>query len=339
MIVLGSGEHPGRRVLLFGEGLIGSAIAEDLGGRGFARLREASLPWSDEAALDSLLDEIEPVISGNGAPADPGRDSPEGRWTVIWSAGTAGFDATEGEAAAELALFRKIVAFARRLPRSMPAPVAFAFIGSAGGLFEGQRVVDSASAPAPRRPYGRLKLAEEDVLLSGPPGIEPLVFRLSSVYGPLAGRHRRGLIPTLIANAFEGRVSRILGTSSTLRDFVWVKDVARYLVSRILESPGIAREKVVTLASCRPASILEIRTLVEDALNRRLYLSFAPAPSNREDITFRPTTMPAGWIPSPLKTNIGLIARTFLAEGGPAAPPSSGPRFPGPSHGAQRQGT
>jgi len=335
MILLGSGDLPGRRILLFGEGLIGSAITEDLAGRGFARIRQARLPWNEPAAFDSRLGEIERAILDTEGGSDPGRDSPGARWTVVWSAGNAGFDATEEQAAAELALFRKIVALAHRLRRrSSPAPVAFAFVGSAGGLFEGQRVVDAASVPAPRRPYGRLKLAEEDVLRSGPPGIEPVVFRLSSVYGPLAGRHRRGLIPTLIANAFEGRVSRIHGTPSTLRDFVWVRDVARHVVSRILDSPGAAREKIVTLASCRPASILEIRKLVEDALDRRLYLSFAPTPSNREDITFRPTTMPAGWTPSSLKTNIGLIARAFLAAGRPLASPS----FPGPADGAHRHG-
>jgi UDP-glucose 4-epimerase len=339
MILLGSGDPPEPRILVFGKGLIGSAIAEDLGRRGFVRLREESLPWNDTPAFDSRLDEIERTISVDRGAPDPGRDSPDARWTVIWSAGSAGFDATEEQAAEELSRFRRIVAFAHRLPRRSGArPAVFAFIGSAGGLFEGQRVVDAASTPAPRRPYGRLKLAEEDALLSGPGGIEPAVFRLSSVYGPLAGRHRRGLIPTLIANAFEGRVSRINGTSSTLRDFVWVRDVARFVVSRILESPGNAREKIVTLASCRPASILEIRKLVEDALDRRLYVSFVPAQSNREDITFRPTTMPAGWNPSPLKTNIGLIARTFLAAGGPVASPSWSSRFPGPIDGAGRPG-
>lgn len=339
MILLGSGGLPERRVLLFGNGLIGSAIAGELAGRGFTRLLEASLPWNDPAAFDSRLDEIERAISATAGPADPGRDSPDARWTVLWSAGSAGFDATQVQADGELSRFRKILALARQLPgRPLPAPVVFAFIGSAGGLFEGQRVVDSASAPAPRRPYGRLKLAEEDDLLSGPPGIEPVVFRLSSVYGPLAGRHRRGLIPTLIANAFEGRVSRINATPSTLRDFVWARDVARFVVSRILEIPGIGREKIVTLASCRPASILEIRKLVENALNRRLYVSFVPAQTNREDITFRPTTMPAGWVPSPLKTNIALIAQTLLAAGGRVASPSWNPRFPGSRDGAGHPG-
>jgi UDP-glucose 4-epimerase len=117
-----------------------------------------------------------------------------------------------------------------------------------------------------------------------------------------------------------------------------VRDVARFVVSRILEDPGAGREKILTLASCRPASILEIRKLVEDALDRRLYLSFARARSNVEDITFRPTTMPAGWNPSPLKTNIGFIAQTFLAAGGNAASPSGSSRFPNPPNRAGRQG-
>jgi len=335
MIVLESGEPSRRRILLFGEGLIGSAIAGELGKRGFARLAETILPWNDPPAFDSRLEEIERAISEADA-ARPGLETPPAPWTVIWSAGSAGFDATAEETAAELSVFRKVVALARRLPRSSREAVAFALIGSAGGLFEGQRVVDASSSPAPRRPYGRLKLAEEEVLLASTPEIEPAVFRLSSVYGPLAGRHRRGLISTLIANAFEGRVSRINGTPSTLRDFVWVGDVARFVVSRILEGPGIAREKVVTLASCRPASILEIRKLVEDALDRRLYVSFVPTQSNREDITFRSTTTPAGWVPSPLQTNIGLIARSFLAAGGPAASPSWSARLAAPGHGAGR---
>lgn len=325
MILLGSGDPPGRLIALFGAGLIGTAIAEELAGRKFSRIREASVPWDDAPAFAPRLAEIEREISdAAGGRRSVGERSPDVRLTVIWSAGNAGFDATREQASAELERFAEIVALTDRLRRRFPArPVALALIGSAGGLFEGQRLVGPASLPAPRRPYGRLKLDEEETLLAAPPGIEPVIFRLASVYGPLAGAHRRGLIPTLIANAFEGRVTRISGTANTLRDFVWVRDAARFVVSRLLGDPGIARESVVTLASCRPASILEIRKLVEDTLGRRLYVSFAPGQTNREDITFRTATMPPGWSPSPLKTNVGLIARARLAAGGPAASPSA----------------
>ena len=319
MILLRSNDLPSGSIALFGRGLIGSAIVSEVEGRGFARVHETALPWNDRAACARRIEEIERSIVA----AAPHRESADSRGealTMIWSAGRAGFDATEEETSAELTIFQGVVELARRLAGlSSGGRIAFVLFGSAGGLFEGQRVVGPRSTPVPRRPYGRLKLEMENRLRSASDRIEPTIFRLASVYGLLAGRRRRGLVPTLIANAFERRVSRIVGTPSTLRDFVWVGDVARFVVSRILEDPDIPREPILTLASGRPASILEIRKRVEERLGRRLFISYVRDQNNREDITFAPGTMPAGWRPSDLATNIGLIASDFLASGLPFA--------------------
>jgi len=310
MILLRSGEPRSRSIALFGRGLIGSAIVSELEGRGFAGVYETALSWNDPVAYARRIEEIERRIAAVSVRGEA--------VTVIWSAGTAGFDATEEEASAELGIFEAVLDLARRLVEpSFARQVVFVLFGSAGGLFEGQRIIGPRSMPAPRRAYGRLKREIENRLRSASGRIEPSIFRLASVYGLLAGRRRRGLIPTLIANAFERRVSRIVGTPSTLRDFVWVGDIARFVVSRILADPEVAREPILTLASGRPASILEIRKRVEERLRRRLFVSYVRDQSNREDITFAPGMMPADWRPSDLATNIGLIANDFLASGLP----------------------
>ena len=64
------------------------------------------------------------------------------------------------------------------------------------------------------------------------------VYRVSSVYGIIDTRYRMGLIPTLLRDGLRRQVSTIAGSPSTLRDFVWLEDVGRYIALDILSSLG-----------------------------------------------------------------------------------------------------
>src|SRR5256885_1733395 len=89
--------------------------------------------------------------------------------------------------------------------------VAVFGVGLVGGLFEGQRHIERDSVPEPRRPYGELKLRQEQLLASSSAPLVRCVYRLTSVYGHAHTRRRQGLIPTLVVNGLRHRVSTIVG--------------------------------------------------------------------------------------------------------------------------------
>lgn len=181
-------------------------------------------------------------------------------------------------------------------------------LSSIGGLFEGQRSICWSSVPTVVRPYGALKKQQEDLLLAAGTAMGKRIYRLTSVYGSVSGRGRRGLIPALIYNGQRRHVTRIVGRLSTLRDFVWVEDVARYVGSQLVDPEPNDDGPISTLASTRPASIYEILELVESAIGHRPYIRFAEL-SNSMDITVSPSLRPAHWHPVDVKTAVRQICR------------------------------
>ncbi|MGH9441774.1 MAG: NAD-dependent epimerase/dehydratase family protein [Thermoanaerobaculia bacterium] len=284
---------------------MGSAVAEHLSFAGRMRAETWPLFWEEDARLEQLR-RIETRIGATAVD----RDAP---LAIVWSAGRAGFEATPAEAEAELKSFAEVLALGRRVRDRFPrAPVHFLLFSSAGGLFEGQVQITGDSRPAPRRPYGDVKLAEEEMLKSGAPGVRKTILRLSSVYGRIRRGHRSGLISTLLFNGMQRRVSRIVGSMSTLRDFIWAEDVAGFAARRILSVRPQAEISEETLASGRPTSILEARKLVEDVLRHAIFVSHSTDPSNRADITFSPGLRPRGWRPGRLETHLRILSQQAL---------------------------
>jgi UDP-glucose 4-epimerase len=316
----GGGARPPLVIAVFGAGLIGSAVVESLASRAATRRQELASPWGHDTGEEERLRALEAAIAASL------EGLAGGLLRVLWSAGRAGFSATEEAAAAELAGFRKVLALAERLARRFPdARTSFHLVSSAGGLFEGQRNVGSTSLPCPRRPYGRLKLRQEELLRASGAPLARRIHRVTSVYGYLRPRQRIGLVSALLLNGVRQRVTGITGRMSTLRDFVFVADVAAHLATALLddadstgESPA---ESVALVAAGKPFSLLEVRHLVEKALRRRIYVSYSLDPLNSEDVTVAPDALPAGWNPSDLGSNVARIYRDALCSGAFGAPP------------------
>jgi UDP-glucose 4-epimerase len=310
---------PDHTVAVFGVGLVGSALADRLQSLGGMSARGFPLDWHDPRERDRQLGEIEArIIESCGMAAG-------GRLTLVWSAGRAGFAARREETEAELASFRAVLALGARCADSMRnATTRIVHFSSAGGVFEGQRHVDSSSVPRPLRPYGELKAVQERLALSA--GLPAIIVRLSSVYGCARPGQRAGLVSTLILNGIRREVSSIFGSMDTLRDFVWANDVAAFVSRLILGGggPGPGEALTVLLASGRPFSIFEIQKVIEDLLGYRIYTSHAPRASNREDITFARSVLPSDWISSDLRSNVGIVYREAMRTGHGSAGPRLG---------------
>lgn len=284
--------------LLFGTGLIGGKIARELD-RHAIEARDMPYDWSDRGQRTQERREILTAVS---AVAPPGRVS------VIWAAGRSGFGSSSQEMDAETLLLEELLQLANALAERLPeASHAFHLVSSSGGLFEGQRSCGADARPAPLRPYGDGKLAQENALIALAPKIHRRIYRPSSVYG-FSRRGRAGLIPTLMVNTLKGRPSFIMGDLATLRDYVLAEDVGNFIASHVL-SPGRNRMEVNLLAQARPASIFEVMRLVERSLGQRLILRVDAHPENARHMSFLPGATPRDWRPTALSVGISMTAR------------------------------
>ncbi len=272
-------------VLLFGAGLVGSAVAAEL-----TRLRRQRpvvhpFSWTEPEAGAAEIGRLK-------LRAD--------RFDVVWSAGSGAFGAPAEVFEGELRAFRAVTGLALRLG-GLPA---FHLVSSAGGLFEGQRHVDAASRPKPLRPYGAAKLQQEETLLELP-GLAARIYRPASLYGVPRPGVRAGLIATLLENARLNRVTTISGNAGTLRDYVLVDDAGRFIARQVHEGGALGE---ALLASARPSSIAEVLTATAAQIGRQPYVRYTTQRSNALDMSYRASALPPGWSPTDLRTGIAYVA-------------------------------
>ena len=291
----------GATAALFGLGLLGGRIAGSLRAAGYAVAAGLPFSWGSPPGRKDELAAIRDVLA-----ALPGR------LDVLWSAGKGGFGMDRAQADREYADFCDVLDLSRSLAADRPGGgTRFHLVSSAGGLFEGQRHVTPRSLPAPRRPYGELKLRQERALAAAGE-LCGLVYRPSSVFGLPRSGGRMGLIPTLLANGARYRVTTIFGAPDTLRDYVTAGDVARYVARRMGEAGG--SPGTVILASCRPVSLSGVLAVVERVLARKAFLTYRPDPSdNTAHITFSPETQPPDWRPEGLDTAVRQVWNALLS--------------------------
>lgn len=294
-------------VAVFGAGLVGSAVVEVLVRLGHLRASVYPFDWEAGVRGEEQLKTIDDAITGILVHG--------GSLSFLWSAGRAGFGATVEETSAELERFRTVLRMAElcahRFPASCPS---FHLVSSAGGLFEGQRCIGPDSVPQPRRQYGWMKLRQEG-LLQASVFLNYQIYRLSSVYGYLRPGRRWGLITTLLVNGVHQRASFLTGRMSTLRDFVFVGDVASCIAPRILADDGRPSCETTLLASGRSCSLFEVQRMLEDVIGRKVFVAYSLDPANSSDITFSPSAVFPGWYPCDLRTGLLRVYRDALSSG------------------------
>jgi UDP-glucose 4-epimerase len=152
------------------------------------------------------------------------------------------------------------------------AGVGHVYFSSTGGAIYGPQsktVFREDDIARPISPYGIGKLAIERYLeyFSATHGLKTTAFRISNPYG---GRQRRtsrqGLIPIALRAAMGGEKIVRMGDGSMVRDYVYVKDVARMVAAFVDRE---VRHPIYNLGSGTGHSVNEII----DALSRVTGLS------------------------------------------------------------------
>jgi UDP-glucose 4-epimerase len=308
-VFLTTGKTDGRErgeglVVVFGIGLVGGAVGARLVRAGARCVLERAIDWREGSSLRQAVEKAYEIAASRAtAGIRPYR------FSVLWAAGSGGFHSPEEKLFLELKHFQEVLTLGERL-RKLPVPCEprFFLLSSAGGLFEGQSNVNSFSVPAPLRGYGRYKLLQEKTLESAPGYASTFVYRPSTIYGH-SPKGRVGLISALLLNGIRHRVSLISGSATTLRDYVFNGDVARFLVGEILNPPDGPGHRVRFLVSAKPSSILEIGCLVEELLRRKLYLAYETGPRNALHNTYSHTLVPRGWSSTGLREGVQAVLR------------------------------
>lgn len=289
-------------LLVFGLGLIGSATTRAAQRLGYRIECNLDFDWTDSRQQAQAFEAIETACHHPSS-------APE-KLAVVWSAGQADFYSDAEETRSELQTFMTATEQLAALRHKLrPAVFEFHLVSSAGGLFEGQTTVGPGSIPKARRPYGQLKLEQEQTLVRT---FEPgqLAFhRPSSVYGPASRSVRKGLINNLVQNGRAGKTTVLDARLMALRDYVFAEDVGRYIARSIWTGATFRSEnREHFLVSGRSASIYEVVRKIGRILNLDLRVRYDQDFGNHSNITFSRQVLPSNWKPTPLEIGI----RQFL---------------------------
>lgn len=143
------------------------------------------------------------------------------------------------------AIETKVSSFMRFLEQCVAAGVRKVIFASSGGMVYGHRSgpATEESVPYPINPYGIAKLSQEHLLgfFMARHGIAADIYRIGNAYGPRqSATHGQGVVPAWIKRALAGEAVDVYGDDSTIRDYVFVHDVARLMTYslRNLDSSG-----------------------------------------------------------------------------------------------------
>lgn len=110
------------------------------------------------------------------------------------------------------------------------------YLSSGGTVYGNQSTqpISESALPHPISSYGVVKLAIEHYMLMYQVlyNLRPIILRLSNPYG-VGQQHAgvQGLISTLLSNARAGKVTKIWGDGSQVRDYIYIEDVTELLIT------------------------------------------------------------------------------------------------------------
>lgn len=297
------GLEPDRDVLVFGSGAIGSAVVRSLRRRRTFSTLTWRIPWTESDRRAQVLQDMTSALH------ERGRHRP---LSLVWTAGKAGFGASEADAEHEFAAYADVVRVFQQLQAGSDHPHTFHLLSSAGGLYEGRAVRSAEDPPTPRRSYGRLKLRQEHHAVAELGDSSVSIYRPSSVFSVPRAGERVGLITALVRNGLTQSPTTIVGALDTLRDYVLAADIGSFVAEQALRTPP-PRTNMHMLVNGHPASILQVITAVESVLRRRLYIRVADA-WNASNITFSPASKARGFQSTPLRVGIAMVHAAFLGQ-------------------------
>ncbi len=194
----------------------------------------------------------------------------EGVGRVVYTAGGMFPAASEREPNRDAELTLSPVRAVLETLRSRPG-VSLAYLSSGGTVYgDPARVPVSEDEPVrPHGAYGALHLrCEEEVLRAcREDGLQARILRCSTVYGERQRPDRgQGVIATFLSHIERGEPIELFGDGSTIRDYLYVGDLARIILALLERQDG---PTVLNVGSGEGTSLLEILRLIEAEVGRK----------------------------------------------------------------------
>ncbi len=273
-------------------------------------VKSYSFPWEADASTERG-ERLKAVLTELGAITSLAASAVH----TVWSAGRAGFAATQQQTTSELNAYQQVVEFSESVQTQLGLASHLHMLSSAGGLYEGVRGINHGTECCPMRPYGELKAAQETIAAAATT-TSCSIYRPTSVFSTVQPGKRRGLIPTLIWNTLSSQTTNIYGNHDTLRDYIWADDIGDFLADQIVASATLQGRHNFLLATAVPTPISRIIRLIEEMLMRPVPLRFVmPKNGNTLDITVSPDSLPKGLSRTDLTTAIRQIYLRLMSDG------------------------
>jgi nucleoside-diphosphate-sugar epimerase len=273
--------------IIIGLGLIGRTISHFLD-RKYSYNKQFSnsvSDWKRPVLLNKAIKNIITTLQPN-------------KLNVIWTAGKAGFSASDNDMKVEYDFFVDVI----RSLSVFDIDTTINFLSSAGGTYETMGFVSELDSVDPIRPYAVWKLKQEAVIKSY--GMVSRIYRISSAYGYKVRGGRSGMINALIDCALLKKIATIYANQNTLRDYIFINDIADYIVENIVEG----RQSLTTiLASGRPVSINTLLNMVETITRKPIKAIYVDTNSNSNNIVFDEHLIPPGLVKTSLEEGVRLL--------------------------------
>jgi UDP-glucose 4-epimerase len=166
----------------------------------------------------------------------------------------------------------------------------------------------------PLSPYGVSKLTTESYALAYgfSYGMKTLALRFFNVYGPSqpANHEYAAVIPRFISSALAGSPLVVFGDGNQSRDFTFVDSVTEVLLEASLTKSH--SENPVNVAFGSSTSILELISVLEGILGRRLDVSFHPPRNGDVRVSLSDPTLMKTMFPSASPTHLEVGIKKTL---------------------------
>ena len=295
-----TGRRQSSRILVIGCGFIGTNIVEEL-----VRLRRPPAVLTRSNPSGAVAKCIAGADLHVGSATDPAalNKALEGVGHVIFSAG--GLLPADSEKNPDLDARLTLEPVEAVLAALTERPgVALTYLSSGGTVYgEPETVPVPEDAPTTAfGAYGRLHLAAETAVLdhANRHDTPVRILRCSTVYGPHQAPDRgQGVVVTFLHHIRCGKPVEIFGDGGTIRDYIYVRDVARVVAELVdrRDGPtilnvgcgeGTSLREILTLAEAEvgtqavvlthPKREFEVRRIVLDVTRLKGLIGFQPTP-------------------------------------------------------------
>jgi UDP-glucose 4-epimerase len=149
---------------------------------------------------------------------------------------------------------------------------------SSGGTVYGpqETPVDEKTIPKPVTPYGIVKLSIENFLhyFVAKGNIQADIYRIGNAYGPRQPVERgQGVIAVWMREILKGNKIQVYGDRTTLRDYVYVKDIAFLMASSL---NNLESSEVYNLGSGVGVSILGLLEIFKRVIDEPIQYAIHP---------------------------------------------------------------